>query len=173
MQKEFHFNIHAVMADGIYETASMLDYIINELKARPRIARNPRNTKDPPERRFSKAGNPFCNAQLEMLARGTFYDKVQNRWRRKWVCPIRHSKKTARKFLICPVFHPNSSLQRDVIHISVSMMISAVKSTMALSPSKRISICELDLSGSSQDCSASVCKIPLLLVLRQQPTMLP
>jgi hypothetical protein len=106
MQKEFHFNIHAVMADGIYDTASILDYIINELRARPRIARNPRNTKDPPERTFSKAGNPFCYAQLEMLARGTFYDKVQNRWRRKRVCPIRHSKKTALKFLICPVFHP-------------------------------------------------------------------
>ena len=30
---------------------------------------------------------------------------MQNRWRRKWVCPIRHSKKTARKFFICPVFH--------------------------------------------------------------------
>ena len=72
MQKEFHFNIHAVMADGIYDTASILDYITNELKARPRIARNPRNTKDPPERTFSKAGNPFCDAQLEMLARGTF-----------------------------------------------------------------------------------------------------
>jgi len=112
IQKEFHFDIHAVMADGIYDTASILNYIIDTLKAKPRIARNPRNTKDPPERKFSKAGNPFCDAQLEMLARGTFYDKVQNRWRRKWVCPIYHSKKIARKFFVCPFFHPKFFTQK-------------------------------------------------------------
>jgi transposase len=112
IQKEFHFDIHAVMADGIYDSASILNYIITTLKAKPRIARNPRNTKDTPERKFSKAGNPFCDAQLEMLARGTFYDKVQNRWRRKWVCPIYHSKKIARKFFVCPVFHPKFFTQK-------------------------------------------------------------
>jgi len=112
IQKAFHFDIDAVMADGIYDSASILNYIIDTLKAKPRIARNPRNTKDPPERKFSKAGNPFCDAQLEMLARGTFYDKVQNRWRRKWVCPIYHSKKIARKFFVCPVFHPKFFTQK-------------------------------------------------------------
>lgn len=112
IQKTFHFDVHAVMADAIYDTTSILNYIIDTLKAKPRIARNPRNTKDPPERNFSKAGNPFCNAQLEMLARGTFYDKVQNRWRRKWVCPIYHSKKIARKFFVCPVFHPKFFSQK-------------------------------------------------------------
>lgn len=112
IQKAFHFDIHAVMADGIYDSASILNYIITTLKAKPRIARNPRNTKDTPERTFSKAGNPFCHAQLEMLARGTFYDKAQNRWRRKWVCPIHHSKKMARKFFVCPVFHPKFFTQK-------------------------------------------------------------
>jgi len=112
MQQEFQFDVHAVMADGIYDSASILNYIITTLKVKPRIARNPRNTKDPPERKFSKAGNPFCDAQLEMLARGTFYDKVQNRWRRKWVCPIHHSKKIARKFFVCPVFHPKFFTQK-------------------------------------------------------------
>jgi hypothetical protein len=112
MQQEFQFDVHAVMADGIYDSASILNHIITTLKAKPRIARNPRNTKDPPERKFSKAGNPFCEAQLEMLARGTFYDKVQNRWRRKWVCPIHHSKKIARNFFVCPVFHPKFFSQK-------------------------------------------------------------
>ena len=112
IQKAFHFDIDAVMADGIYDSASILNYIIDTLKAKPRIARNPRNTKDPPERKFSKAGNPFCDAQLEMLARGTFYDKAQNRWRRKWVCPICHSKKIARKFFVCPFFHPKFFTQK-------------------------------------------------------------
>ena len=67
------------MADAIYDSASILNHIITTLKAKPRIALNPRNTKNQPVRNFSKAGNPFCDASLEMLARGTFCDKVQNR----------------------------------------------------------------------------------------------
>lgn len=103
---------HAVVADGIYDNASILNYIITTLKAKPRIALNPRNTKDQTERNFSKPGNPLCEANLEMLARGTFYDKVQNRWRRKCVCPIHHSKKIAQKFFVCPVFHPKFLSQK-------------------------------------------------------------
>jgi hypothetical protein len=112
MQTAFQFDVQAVMADGIYDTASILKYIITTLKAKPRIAKNPRNTKNPPERNFSKAGNPLCEANIEMLARGTFYDKAQDRWRRKWVCPILHSKKIAKKFFVCPVFHPKFFSQK-------------------------------------------------------------
>ena len=49
---------------------------------------------------------------MEMLARGTFYDKAQDRWRRKWVCPIHHSKKIAKMFFLCPVFHPKFFSQK-------------------------------------------------------------
>jgi hypothetical protein len=112
MQREFHFKIRAVMADAIYDTASILNHIIITLKAKPRIALNPRNTKNQPQRNSSKAGNPFCEANLEMLARGTFYDKVQNRWRRKWVCPILHSKKIVQKFFVCPILHPKFFSQK-------------------------------------------------------------
>jgi hypothetical protein len=112
MQKQFHFKIHAVMADAIYDSASILNHIITTLKAKPRIALNPRNTKYQPQRTFSKAGNPFCEANLEMLARGTFYDKVQNRWRCKWVCPIHHSKKILQKFFVCPILHPKFFSQK-------------------------------------------------------------
>jgi len=112
IQNEFQFDVHAVMADAIYDSASILNHIITTLKAKPRIALNPRNTKNPPERNFSKAGNPLCEANLEMLARGTFYDKVQNRWRRKWVCPIHNSKKIAQNCFICPVFHPKFFSQK-------------------------------------------------------------
>ena len=106
LQNEFHFDIKAVLADGIYDNSSILKYIIETLKAKPRISRNLRNTQSQPERKFSKNGNPFCAAQIEMLSRGTFYDKVQNRWRRKWVCPIHHSKKRTITYFICPIFHP-------------------------------------------------------------------
>ena len=107
LQNEFHFDIKAVLADSIYDTSSILRYIIETLKAKPRVAQNLRNTQNQPEeRKFSKNGNPLCDAQLEMLPRGTFYDKEQNRWRRKWVCPIHHSKKGGFTYFICPVFHP-------------------------------------------------------------------
>ena len=112
MQRAFHFDVQAVMADGIYDSASILKYIIKTLKAKPRIAQNPRNTKNPPQRTFSKAGNPLCEANLEMLARGTFYDKAQDRWRRKWVCPIHHSQKIAKKYFVCRVFHPKFFSQK-------------------------------------------------------------
>ncbi len=112
IQKTFQLNVHAVMADAIYDNASILKYIITTLKAKPRIAQNPRNTKNPPQRNFSKTGYPLCEANLEMLGYGTFYDKIQNRWRRKWVCPIYHSKKIAKKFFICPVLHPKFFSQK-------------------------------------------------------------
>jgi hypothetical protein len=106
LQNEFHFDIKAVLADGIYDSASILNYTIEILKAKPRIARNLRNTQNQPERKFSHNGNPFCEAQLEMVSKGTFYDKEQKRWRRKWVCPIHHAKKKVLSYFICPIFHP-------------------------------------------------------------------
>jgi len=110
VQQNFHFNIEVVLADGIYDTSAILNYIINTLKAKPRVARNPRNTANQSasgaELKFSKSGNPFCDASLEMLPRGSFYDKKQNRYRRKWVCPLHHSKKYQYQYIVCPAFHP-------------------------------------------------------------------
>lgn len=97
IQDEFHFNIKAVMGDGIYDTSAILKYIIKDLKAKPRISRNIRNTQNHSNLQFSKAGNPICLAQLVMMNYGSFYDKKQNRWQRKWVCPLHHSKKYARQ----------------------------------------------------------------------------
>ena len=112
IQDEFHFKIKAVMGDGIYNTSAILKYIIKDLKAKPRISRNPRNTRNPSTLQFSKNGNPICLAQLEMLNRGSFYDKKQNRWRRKWVCPLHHSKKYVKQFIVCPAFHPKFFSQK-------------------------------------------------------------
>jgi len=112
IQNEFHFSIKAVMGDAIYDTSPILKYIVKDLKAKPRISRNPRNTQSPSRLKLSKSGNPICQAQLEMLARGSFYDKKQDRWRRKWVCPLHHSKKYARQFILCPAFHPKFFSQK-------------------------------------------------------------
>ena len=107
IQEKFHFNIDVVLADGIYDTSAILNYIIKTLKAKPRVAQNLRNTANQKETKFSKSGNPFCDASLEMIPRGSFYDKKQNRYRRKWVCPLHHSKKYQHEFIVCPAFHPN------------------------------------------------------------------
>jgi len=112
IQNEFHFSIKAVMADAAYDTSPILKYVVKDLKAKPRISRNPRNTQNPSNIQFSKSGNPICQAQLEMLARGSFYDKKQDRWRRKWVCPLHHSKKYSKEFILCPAFHPKFLSQK-------------------------------------------------------------
>lgn len=106
IQNEFHFTISAVLGDGIYDNSAILKYVIETLKANPRITQNTRNTKNQPERKISKNGNPICDGGLEMLYNSTFYDKEQDRWRRKWVCPLHHSNKYRYQFIACPVFHP-------------------------------------------------------------------
>ncbi len=112
IQNEFHFSIKAVMADAAYDSSPILKYVVKDLKAKPRISRNPRNTQNLSNIQFSKSGNPICQAQLEMLARGSFYDKKQDRWRRKWVCPLHHSKKYSKEFILCPAFHPKFLSQK-------------------------------------------------------------
>lgn len=77
IQKEFHFDIKAVMGDGIYDTSSTLKYIVKELKAKPRISRKTCNTSNFSNFHFSKSGDPLCQAQLEILNYGSYYDKKQ------------------------------------------------------------------------------------------------
>lgn len=115
LQQEFNFTIEAVSADGIYDTTAILKYIMNTLHARPRVSINPRNTQQAPddkELKYTKAGNRICEASLEMLSRGVFYDKKQDRWRHKWVCPLCHSKKYQYQFIVCPVYHPKFFSQK-------------------------------------------------------------
>jgi len=93
------------MADSEYDSASILEYILDTLGARPRISRNPRrgasDTSD-----LNSSGVPVCIAGFEMLSQGIFYDKAQNRMRHKFVCHIKGSKKFARDHPYCPWFHP-------------------------------------------------------------------
>jgi hypothetical protein len=112
MQNEFSFDIQAITADGIYDTSAILKFIINTLRAKPRIAQNRRNTQNNKQFEYSKSGNRICDAGLEMTPRGTFYDKKQDRWRRKWVCPLHHSKKFQYQYIVCPVYHPKFFSQK-------------------------------------------------------------
>jgi len=90
-----------------YDSATIIEYIVKNLGARHRISRNPRRGA-PSTTNLNPSGILICIAGFEMLSRGIFWDKKQNRKRHKFVCPIKGSKKFARKHPYCPWFHPNS-----------------------------------------------------------------
>jgi len=69
MPYRFNLNICAVIADAGLDSAKVLSFIINDLKAKPYIARNPRREKD---LKVSSAGNRICLAGLEMLYWGKY-----------------------------------------------------------------------------------------------------
>jgi hypothetical protein len=98
-KKSFHLPTKEVLADAGYDTEQLLLYIVNELKALPRVARNPRCHKHA-DFKPSASGGLVCIAGFEMLSRGTFLDR--GRLRRKFVCPIKHSKKFAATYPNCP-----------------------------------------------------------------------
>jgi hypothetical protein len=74
--------------------------------AKPRIAINPRRG-TPSNTKLSSTGAPICIAGFEMLSRGIFMDRAQNRKRHKFVCPIKGSKKFAKDHPYCPWLHPS------------------------------------------------------------------
>ncbi|GAJ03727.1 unnamed protein product, partial [marine sediment metagenome] len=83
------------------DSAKVLNFIINDLKAKPYIARNLRREKD---HKVSSTGNRICLAGFEMLYWGKY--KEGNRTRLKFVCPIIHSKKFRKEHPFCPWMHP-------------------------------------------------------------------
>ncbi len=97
----FDLNICAVIADAGLDSAKVLSFIINDLKAKPYIARNLRREKD---LKVSSSGNRICLAGFEMLCWGKY--KEGNRTRVKFVCPIIHSKKFKKEHPFCPWMHP-------------------------------------------------------------------
>ncbi len=95
----------AVMADSEYDSATIIEYIVKSLGARPRISKNPRRGA-PSTTRLTSTGTPLCIAGFKMLSRGIWWDRAQNRKRHKFVCPIKGSKKFAKDHPYCPWFHP-------------------------------------------------------------------
>ena len=96
----------AVIADSEYDSAAIIEYIAANIGARPRISINPRrgSTSDV---KLSLSGVPICIAGFEMLSRGIFMDRAQNRKRHKFVCPIKGLKKFAKDHPYCPWLHPS------------------------------------------------------------------
>ena len=96
---------YAIIADSEYDSATIIEYIVKNLGARPRISKNPRRG-NPSTAKLTSSGVPLCIAGFEMLSRGIWWDRKQNRKRHKFVCPIKGSKKFARNHPYCPWFNP-------------------------------------------------------------------
>jgi len=105
VKEQLPVKVKAVMGDSEYDAASLLEFIVKELNAKPRIARNIR-TGPSPALNLSPSGVPVCIAGFDMISRGIYWDKKQNRKRHKFVCPIKNSKKFAKEHPYCPWFHP-------------------------------------------------------------------
>jgi hypothetical protein len=101
--EHFTIKIQAVMGDAGYGSETNLQFVIAELHALPRIARNLRWEKLR-ELKVSSPGSRICIAGFEMLYWGRFKDR--GKIRRKFVCPITHSKKFAQQVPTCPWNHP-------------------------------------------------------------------
>jgi hypothetical protein len=93
----------AVIADKAYDVRELYTFIVEQIKAKPFIPINPRNQKD--DKTFGPHGLPVCDAALEMKSVGTWIEG--NRQRLKFRCPIKASKKYAKKHGdTCPVNDP-------------------------------------------------------------------
>jgi len=105
IKEQLGLKVKAVIGDSEYDSATIIEYIVKELCAKPRIAKNVRGGASL-SLRLSSSGSPICIAGFEMLSRGTFWDREENRRRHKFICPIRGSKKFAAQHPYCPWFHP-------------------------------------------------------------------
>lgn len=105
LQSKFNFNIHGVISDSALDTEDIISFILHNLHAKPYISHNPRRSGNP-NIKVSSKGVRICIAGFEMLSRGKFKDKLQNRIRHKFVCPIIYSQKFREKHPYCPWMHP-------------------------------------------------------------------
>lgn len=103
IKDEFNLPIEGVLGDAAYDAEYLLHFVINELKAKPYIAKNPRWTAKS-DVKPSKKGGLICIAGFDMIYWGKFKDR--GKIRLKFVCPITHSKKFAKQIPHCPWNHP-------------------------------------------------------------------
>ena len=93
----------AVLADKAYDVKELYTFIVQQIKAKPFIPINPRNARD--DKTFGPHGCPLCDAGIEMKSVGTWIEG--NRQRLKFRCPIKASKKFAKKHGdTCPANNP-------------------------------------------------------------------
>lgn len=103
LKKYLKLKPKGVIADAAYDSERIRKYIRHSLKAKDFIPINPRSKKQ--DIKLTPHNTRVCIAGFEMYPWSKFKDR--GRIRRKFVCPITHSKSIARKHNYrCPVNHP-------------------------------------------------------------------
>ena len=105
LKRRYRFKKGAIfLADKAYDVRELYTFIAEQMKATPYIPINPRNQKN--NKTFGPHGCPICDAGFEMKSVGRWTEG--NRERLKFHCPIKASKKFAKKHgTICPANHPS------------------------------------------------------------------
>ncbi|MCG2707902.1 MAG: transposase [Candidatus Omnitrophica bacterium] len=103
LKKNFKFKPKGILGDAAHDTNAIRKYIRKTLKTKDFIPINPRATKQ--DIKFTKHNTRVCVAGFEMYPWGSFKDR--GRTRKKFVCPITHLKRFAKKHNHqCPMNHP-------------------------------------------------------------------
>ena len=97
----------SVAADAEYDSEAILRHIVNELEARPFVARNPRRAQDASGFRLD-GQHVFCPGDLLMYRRGRM--TVKGVTYIQYQCPFYFGKRP--DLLMCPVDHPKFSSQK-------------------------------------------------------------
>ena len=93
------------IADAAYDVNDLYDFIIDKLKCRAFIPKNPRAEKEP--HTLGINGRPLCNADLEMASDGQWFDKSRKTIKHKFICPLKASKTFSLKYPSgCPACNP-------------------------------------------------------------------
>lgn len=101
VKEQLSLSPKGIVGDAAFDSQSILEFIISNLKAKPYIPKSPRCQQSG----FSLSkDNRICISGLKMLYWGKFKDR--GRIRLKFVCPITHSKKFAKQISVCPMIHP-------------------------------------------------------------------
>ena len=105
LKRRYRFKKGAIfLADKAYDVRELYTFIVEQMKATPYIPINPRNQKN--DKTFGPHGCPICDGGFEMKSVGRWTEG--NRERIKFHCPIKASKKFAKKHgCICPANHPS------------------------------------------------------------------
>ena len=97
----------SVCCDAEYDAEPILRYILQDLKARAYVPRNPRRTQDPSA--FRPQGDKvFCPANLPMYRSGRM--TIKGHTYLQYRCPLHYG--THRDLLLCPANHPKFSWQK-------------------------------------------------------------
>jgi hypothetical protein len=101
-KKTFSLRIEAVGGDAIYDTEKILRFIINDLKARAVILRNPRNERATPY--TIRGDDVYCEAHLPMYRKGKMTVKKTGVTYLEYCCPL-HFGREKQGHLLCPCAH--------------------------------------------------------------------